>query len=873
MPLPAPLQAALADRYRLERELGRGGMATVYLAHDLRNRRAVAIKVLRPEFAAVLGAERFLKEIETTANLQHPHILPLFDSGIVAEDGRGASPYYVMPFVEGDSLRDRLRREKQLSIAETVRIASEVAAALDYAHRRGILHRDIKPENILLQDGRALVADFGIALAMRNAGGARLTETGLSLGTPPYMSPEQASAERELDGRSDVYSLGAVTYEMLTGEPPFTGPSAQAIVTKLMTEAPRAPATLRKSVPAGVEAAVMTALEKLPADRWTGAAEFAAALGRAGPQAGSPHGPRWWLRRAVAGAVVVAVTLLGMEAFRRATTSGRIGGPGAVTTRAVIPLGADVLLVKDGSPFDISADGSEVVYTGEVGGVSRLYRRRADRFEALAIPGTEGGNLPFFSPDGRWIGFFADGKLKKVDRDGGGPITLADASASRPSGGTWGADGRIVYALSGPALHRVSAEGGEPEVIPIAPASDDSTGPVTALRWPSLLPGGRHLLVTTNRGIAVVTQATGALRHVLRARETKARYLATGHLAFDEGEGRIRIAPFDLDGLRITGGPVPAFEAFRGPGGFSAAQFAVSETGTLVYVAGGFERSLVLVDRNGRETPIALPARGYRFPQFSPDGKLLTVTIDPRPSAIWVVDLTRGSATRVTTESHSIRSVWSADGARLGYFHARGLYWSRWPGGETPEPVLASRSDTSASFFPNSWAPDGRIIANHVTGDDHNLVTFALGDTIPRPLVATPAIEDNGVVSPDGRWLAYDANTTGAAEVYIRPYPGGGGAAVVSTKGGVEPHWSRDGRELYYRAGTRIMAVSIRSGASFETTGPPRELFGGSFDFFQDGNWDVGPDGRFVLVRGDPVSRGQLMMVVNWFEEVRRAVR
>src|SRR5438552_6374112 len=270
---PDRLAAALADRYRIEWELGAGGMATVYLAHDLRHDRKVAVKVLRQELAAVIGADRFLSEIKTTANLQHPHILPLFDSG--AAD---SFLFYVMPFIEGESLRDRLSREKQLPIADAVRIATEVAGALDYAHRHGVVHRDIKPENILLHDGRALVADFGIALAASKAGGSRMTETGMSLGTPAYMSPEQAMGEREITARSDVYALGVVLYEMLTGDPPFTGSTAQAVVARVLTEAPRPILPQRHTIPPEVEAAVLTALEKLPADRFATAAEFAEAL-------------------------------------------------------------------------------------------------------------------------------------------------------------------------------------------------------------------------------------------------------------------------------------------------------------------------------------------------------------------------------------------------------------------------------------------------------------------------------------------------------------------------------------------------------------------------------------------------------------------
>ena len=280
----AGLSAALADRYRIERELGAGGMATVYLAHDLRHERDVAIKLLHPDLGAALGHERFLTEIRTTARLQHPHILPLLDSGNAA-----GQLYYVMPLVTGETLRARLDREVQLPVDDALRVSREVADALAYAHSLGVIHRDIKPENILLQNGHAIVADFGIALAVQQAGGQRLTQTGLSLGTPQYMSPEQATGERVIDARSDIYALGAVTYEMLVGEPPFTGPSVQAIVARVMTEEPRGLIVQRKAIPVGVEEAVLRALEKLPADRFSSAAEFGAALGSGGATTQSPR--------------------------------------------------------------------------------------------------------------------------------------------------------------------------------------------------------------------------------------------------------------------------------------------------------------------------------------------------------------------------------------------------------------------------------------------------------------------------------------------------------------------------------------------------------------------------------------------------------
>jgi serine/threonine-protein kinase len=434
------LSTVLADRYAIERELGAGGMATVYLAEDLKHKRKVAVKVLRPELAAVLGAERFVQEITTTASLQHPHILPLFDSG--EADG---FLYYVMPFIEGESLRDKLNREKQLGIDEAVKIATEVADALDYAHRHDVIHRDIKPENILLHDGRPMVADFGIALAVSAAAGGRMTETGLSLGTPHYMSPEQATAEKHLTNRSDIYSLGAMLYEMLTGDPPHTGSSAQQIIMKIVTDDARPVTELRKSVPPNVAAAVGEALEKLPADRFTNAGEFAGALtdpaftpspARAVSLADGPLSGPW--NRVSIGATAVA-TVLALVAIwgwlRPLPESG--------------PTVYDVALTASGSMrvghlanFSVSPDGDYVVYES-AGGNGPLWIRNLLNDGTRPIPGTEGGALPRVSPDGRHVAFVTgNGVLQTMSLEGGSLRTLAEATTM--AGLRWLADGRIL---------------------------------------------------------------------------------------------------------------------------------------------------------------------------------------------------------------------------------------------------------------------------------------------------------------------------------------------------------------------------------------------------------------------------------------------
>ena len=472
MPDHSSLTHALSGRYEIEREVGAGGMATVYLARDAKHARQVALKVLHPDLAAALGPERFLTEIRTTANLQHPHILPLHDSG----DADGHL-FYVMPFVAGETLRQRLERETQLPIDDAVRIAREVLSALDYAHRQRIVHRDIKPENILLHDDAALVADFGIALAVQSAGGQRMTQTGLSLGTPQYMSPEQAMGEKHIDGRADVYATGAVLYEMLTGEPPFSGATVQAIVAKVMTERPMSPRTVRDTIPAHVEAAVMRSLAKLPADRFATAKDFSDALDGRGAsstaagvatRASSAPGRRVvpWL---VAGALGV---LAGGAAVQGWRSSGEVP-PESVRFTVEPPTGMAFFDGGSRRPFALSADGKAVLFTAGPG--AALFLRRLDRLEPVRLDGVERPHDFQFSADAEWVawtGGTTSLNLKMVRVSGGdaaGAQTILADSAPRYFAWTRGEN--LVYTdIDG--LWRVPARGGAPRRI----ATRDTTG-------------------------------------------------------------------------------------------------------------------------------------------------------------------------------------------------------------------------------------------------------------------------------------------------------------------------------------------------------------------------------------------------------------
>ncbi|MEO7521667.1 MAG: serine/threonine-protein kinase, partial [Gemmatimonas sp.] len=539
MTIAEQLRSELSGRYEIEAEIGQGGMATVYLARDIRHSRRVAVKVLNPDLGAVLGVERFLSEIETTANLQHPNLLPLFDSGAA-----GSLFYYVMPFVDGESLRSRLDREKQLPVDEAVRMTVAVAKALDYAHRHGVIHRDLKPENILLQDGQPLVADFGIALAVSNAGGNRITQTGLSLGTPSYMSPEQATGDRNIDARTDVYSLAAVAYEMLVGEPPHVGSTSQAIIARLLTEKPRSIRTTRPNVPLHVEAAIERGLEKLPADRWATAKEFAEALLNPAAFSTSMHAAtrntsqqtqarrRLSIREAVLAGIAVAAlaasTMLGIRLMRPADM------PPMVSFKLDLPGDLEAVTGNSAGAVAISLDGSVIVFQGAYKskrGVS-LFARRLNDQRVQLIPGTEGGTRPTLSPDGADLLYTDESVLKRVSMSGGDAQTIVESS----NFATWSDDGRILYAKPGNGeIWMVGETGGAPTLL----ARPDTTRRHFSYGMPFVLPGGQSALITvrTNRNsldstfLAVLAIPSGKVTE-LGVRGTWPRYTSSGHILY-----------------------------------------------------------------------------------------------------------------------------------------------------------------------------------------------------------------------------------------------------------------------------------------------------------------------------------------------------
>jgi eukaryotic-like serine/threonine-protein kinase len=884
----ARVRSALADRYVVERELGAGGMATVYLARDLRHDRLVALKILRPELSAVLGGDRFLAEIRVTARLQHPHLLPLFDSGSAV-----GLLYYVMPFVEGESLRDRLDREKQLGIDDAVRIATQVASALDHAHRHGVIHRDIKPENILLHDGNALVADFGIALALRSAGGGRLTGTGLSLGTPQYMSPEQALGDRELDTRTDIYSLGCVLYEMLAGSPPHSGPTAHAVLAKVLTAEPQPITELRRTVPEHVARALDCALAKLPADRFATAAEFADVLTGLRPARRTPTvaatRPARASRRRLARALGLALIVI--AAVGAAAAVGlRRSAPALPPMHVTVALPPGVILPMDTEHpvFALSPDGARLVFVGEADGTRRLYMRALREPDAYAIPGTEGGASPFFSPDGDWIGFFAGNLLGKVAVHGGAPVALVEVFGIGVNrGAAWIATDTIVLAgsaNSGLAALPVAGERrrvlGEGWV-----ALTDATAPHA---WPASVRGGRHVLFadqTVGRETRVALLTIGSrTSRTLAIGGTSPRHSATGHVLFVR-DGALQALPFDTRRGTASGPEIRLLDGIATES-WGTAHYAVADNGTLAFVSGravSSEQELVWVDRAGAVVEVLLDGGKFHEPRVSPDGARVAFSSpDGANYDIWILDLARRLVTtRLTSHpGEDLQPVWSPDGRSIAFASeigedegelGPGLAWIR-GAGEQPERLLRT-PELGHLEFPASWSPDGQWLAfvGSRPGAGRNL--YLLPTTAPhepRPLLETPANEYAPMFSPDGRWIAYVSDISGRNEVYVMPFPNRGEAVRISTAGGVEPNWSRDGRELFYREGDRLLAV--RASASWTDPGPPELLFEGRFERTQWGalaaNYDVAPDGRrFLMIRRKhPVAPNVIHLILNWPE-------
>jgi eukaryotic-like serine/threonine-protein kinase len=886
------LAPALSDRYRIERELGAGGMATVYLADDLRHGRKVAIKLLHAELSALLGPERFLTEIKTTAGLQHPHILPLFDSG--AADNL---LYYVMPYVEGETLRQRLLRERQLPVADAVRIASEAADALEYAHQHGIVHRDIKPENILLGypsrdrgatgGGHALVADFGIALAVAQAGGSRLTQTGLSLGTPQYMAPEQATGEKHVDARADVYALGAVTYEMLAGEPPFTGPTAQAIVAKVITERPRPLRELRDTVPPHVAAAVHSALEKLPADRPAGAAAFARALADESARTvalpsvhhATARGRLMW--GAAALVIIAAAAIAGYAMGRR---SGQATAPALPPSR--LALLASTLsgtgIAGLHRQIALTPDGEAVTFVVEDRqGSNSLVTQRLDAAQPAAVAGSGGLMDVQYSPDGRWMMawgsplqvFSSRERAFRLPAGGGTPTQLP--VGVDPRFGAWSADGNFWFNLaSAGAIQRLGPDG---QVTPIFPER------TVGYRMQQVIdPGPWAIVVRAPLGnvagpILALSLGNGEVTTILDGAVVEARYTA-GYLVYAQSDGVLMAAPFDPKTRRTTGTPVQIATGVSLTGS-GVAQFAVAANGTVAYIPED-PRSLVFADRAGSFRLVTPEGHNYHAPEFSPDGRRLSVDFTGSDGRdVWILSLSQGTLSRATFDRDGHDGTWSPDGQYLTYTTMKtgtfGLFRVRVGSAEPAESLFAS----PVPGYTGRWLRDGSALLT--TGSDlkpnsgTDIVLIKNGGHGPvEPVIVNQFQTHYPMPSPDGKWFAFVSNQSGEQEVFVRSLDPRGEEVQVSQGGGNEPVWSPDGRELYYRGNVegriKMMAAAIRISPELEVVSrralfPMDDIVGAT----PHANYTISPDGKtFAMVRRAPANR--IIVLQNLPELVRR---
>ncbi|MEO5800170.1 MAG: protein kinase [Gemmatimonadales bacterium] len=876
------LTAALADRYRIERELGAGGMATVYLAHDIKHDRDVAIKVLKPELAAVLGAERFVVEIKTTAALQHPNILPLFDSGVA-----DSFFWYAMPFIDGETLRAKLDRETQLGVDEAVKLTIDVADALNYAHSKGVIHRDIKPENILLANGRPMVADFGIALAVSAAAGGRMTETGLSLGTPHYMSPEQATADKTITGRSDIYSLASVCFEMLAGQPPHLGGSAQQIIMKIIAE-PVDPVTrYRKSVPPNVAAALDKALEKLAADRFETAKAFADALANPAftlaPDASTAASASRRRRARWPIFAVAAATLLVAAA---SVTYGRRGLIEPLVSRQRIDIWQGPLGSNDVAwGLAISPDGSTLVFSDTVNGTRQLWSKERDRLDATILAGTRGAQAPVFSPDGQWVAFVVDGKLKKVPRLGGSTVTLADGVGYPAI--AWLDDGTIAFANNQPwGLTVVGQDGG---TVRRVIGTDSLRGYVATV---TALPGGHGVLLglcafgcPSSRLVALDLDAAAAPK-TLAENVIKGWPAPEGSVVFVRRDGGVFAAKFDRGRLSFQGSPVPVLDGVQTAP--VAANMTVGADGTLIYVSAAVKGTAVegvWVTRRGVVSAVDstwsfVPERLFSM-ALSPDGERLAVGVG---RDIWIKELFGGRQfTRLTFGKDTMmRPAWTHDGRSVLYIavpaDAPSYVVSRHADGTGDEvTVLKANRPVMEVETARNAAPlivrTGRLPTMDIelsTGGSDSLI----------PLVSDARYGEFGpAISPDGRWLAYSSSETGTSQVYVRPFPTVGEARwPVSTDGGSEPQWSHSGRELFFRDSVGgLIAAQLKPGPAFAIATQQR-LFS-TTQFQRDAShrsYAVAPgDNQFLFFRSagaGNASAGKaasLVLVDHWFEELK----
>jgi Tol biopolymer transport system component len=890
--------------YEIVAPLGAGGMGEVYQAHDSKLERDVAIKVLPEAFAHDPDRlSRFQREAKMLAALNHSNI-----ATIHGLEQSGGTSYLVMELVSGETLAERVKREGRVPVEEALAIAKQIAEALEAAHEKSIIHRDLKPANVkVTPEGKVKVLDFGLAKAFAGdepgsdpSNSPTLSQAatmqGVILGTAAYMSPEQARG-KSVDKRTDLWAFGCVLYELLTGKRTFHGEDITEILAAVVKSEPDW-SRLPEATPATIRQLLRRCLQKDKTLRLQAAGDIRIEIAEAlsAPPAAAAVAPapatKGWRERlawpAVAGVLALIASAFAIGFVRRAPKlpqpmrlSAEIGVDATLYTGS----GASVILSPDGTRLVLVATGADQK--------RRIYVRSLDQLRATLLSDTEEAADPFFSPDGQWIGFFADGKLKKISVQGGAAVTLCDAANDR--GGSWGDDGTIAFEPDNQVpLSIISSGGGTPQPLTIL---DKQIGEVTQ-RWPQVLPGSKAVLFTSNIHLndyedadIVVYSMTSGQRKTVQRGGSYARYLPSGHVVFLH-EGTLFAVPFDLKRLEVTGQPAPILEGVVTYFTRGGAQFSFSETGNFVYVAGrsGDQTlSIYWMGHDGKFQPLRETPGGYFNPAFSPDGKRLALQINvSKRSDIWVYEWERDALTRLTFagEANSY-PVWTPDGQRIVYSSQEkgtvNLWWVRADGAWDAQRLTESKNNQYAG----SWRPDGKILAFSQTNPGTNLDIMTLpmegndksgwkvGE--PKPFLNSPFIEVAPAFSPEGRWLAYESNESGGYEVYVRPFPGPGGKWQISTGGGLLPKWSRDGKELYYRTtDSKIMVVTYTaSGESFRADKPQLWSPGqftdrGLFTY----NFDLHPDGkRFAVLKAPGTEQttavNKVTFIFNFFDELR----
>jgi len=893
--------------YEVVAQIGAGGMGEVYHARDSKLGRDVAIKVLPEAFAHDADRlSRFQREAKMLASLNHPNI-----ATIHGLEQSGGTSYLVMELVSGETLQERVKGDGAVPIEEALGIAKQIAEALEAAHEKGIIHRDLKPANVkLTPEGKVKVLDFGLAKAFagdttnQDIGNSptlsqAATMQGVILGTAAYMSPEQARG-KSVDKRTDIWAFGCLLYELLTGKQAFHGEDITEILAAVVKSEPDW-SCLPETTPASIRLLLRRCLQKDKALRLRDAGDArieihealtAAPITVAAIAAPPTRSLREWLAWSAAAISILATIALAIGFVLRAPKLSqpmRLSADIGVDASLDTSLGPSALLSPDGTRLALVASGADQK--------RRMYVRSLDALQATALSGTENARDPFFSPDSQWIGFFADGNLKKISVQGGVAVTLCDAPTDR--GGSWGEDGTIVFTPDvGAPLTKVSSSGGVPQPL----TTLDKQGGETTQRWPQVLPGGKAVLYTSAAGgvgiifedadINVYSMASGQRRTLLQHGGFYARYLPSGHLAYMHA-GTLFAVPFDLKRLEVSGQPTPILEGVGTSPGVGGAQFSFSVNGSIAYVAsggGGQNVSIYWMDRAGKFTPLRETPGDYRNPAFSPDGKRLALEIsDGKRRDIWVYEWERDALTRLTFAGEDITNpVWTPNGQRIVYSSrekggAYNLWWIRADGGGNPERLTESKSAQSAG----SWRPDGKVLAFTQSNSGTNLDIMTLpieGDEKsgwksgePKSFLNSPSAEVQPAFSPDGRWLAYEGSESGSYEVFVRPFPGPGGKWQISSSGGVLPKWSRNGRELFYRTSdSKIMVVTYTaSGDSFHADKPQLWSPGqftelGLFTY----NFDLHPDGkRFAVLKapgtGQTAAMNKVSFIFNFFDELR----